>query len=342
MRRIWFLLFDGFQLLDVCGPLQVFATSNEEARMAGQPALYAIRLLATGAGAYASSSGVPLVAEALPQRLPRRLDTVIVPGGPGAWNASGGPPPANTQALVDWLKCNSVRAERIASVCTGAFILARAGMLDGHRVVTHWAACDALREASPAIDVHHDAIYFPDGHVWTSAGVTAGIDMALGMVEADAGRELAMSVAKRLVVFYKRPGGQSQFSSQLLEQSAGDERVERLHQWIRQHLRDKLDVPVLADRLSMTPRTFARFYLRATGITPARAVEQIRLERACRLIESRAQSIKAIAQQCGFSSDELMRRAFVRHLRVSPSEYRDRFSAGQKKVSRRKLASVLS
>ena len=167
-----------------------------------------------------------------------------------------------------------------------------------------------------------------DGDVWTSAGVTAGIDMALGMVEMDAGREIAMSVAKKLVVFYKRPGGQSQFSSALLEQSAGDARIGELHRWMGARLRSTLNVARLAEQLTMTPRTFARFYLRQTGTTPARAVEQMRLERACRLIEARQRlSVKAIAQQCGFSSEEIMRRSFLRHLHVSPTEYRERFSA---------------
>jgi transcriptional regulator GlxA family with amidase domain len=206
-------------------------------------------------------------------------------------------------------------------------VLARTGLLDGRSAVTHWAACDALRSMAPGIDVQHDAIYFNDGSYWTSAGVTAGIDMALGMVEADVGRDIAMGAAKKLVVFYKRPGGQSQFSSALLEQAAGDARISELHRWIGGRLREPLDVPCLAERLAMTPRTFARFYVRATGITPARAVEQIRLERACRLMESRWRSVKAIAQQCGFSSEEVMRRTFVRHLRVSPMEYRQRFSA---------------
>lgn len=328
MHKVWFLLFDRFQLLDVCGPLQVFATANEELRLAGREPLYETRVCAVAAGAFTSSSGVALQAQALPRRLGRVLDTVMVPGGPGAWNPVGEQRPAATEALVGWLRRSAPRIERLASVCTGAFVLARTGLLEGRSAVTHWAACDALRAAAPGIDVQHDAIYFHDGPYWTSAGVTAGIDMALGMVEADAGRDIAMSIAKKLVVFYKRPGGQSQFSSALLEQTAGDERISELHRWIGGHLRETLDVPRLAERVSMTPRTFARFYARATGVTPARAVEQIRLERACRLIESHRQSVKAIAQQCGFSSEEVMRRTFVRHLRVSPMEYRQRFSAG--------------
>ena len=215
---------------------------------------------------------------------------------------------------------------RLASVCTGAFLLARTGLLDGCRAVTHWAACEQLAARFPAVEVQEDAIYFRDGRCWTSAGVTAGIDMALGMVEADLGRDVAMAVAKRLVVFYKRPGGQSQFSSALLEQAAGDARIAELNRWIAGRLRQAFSVAQLADRLGMTPRTFARFYRRQTGTTPAHAVERIRLEHACRLIESRRLALKAIARQCGFSSEEVMRRCFIRHLHVSPTDYRQRFS----------------
>lgn len=326
MHKVWFTLFDRFQLLDVSGPLQVFATANEELLLAGHARLYDTRVCAVRAGGFASSSGVALQARALPGRLRDPVDTVIVPGGPGAWNPAGGQQPAATATLVAWLRHGAPRIARLASVCTGAFVLARTGLLEGRSAVTHWAACDALRAAAPGIDVQHDAIYFHDGPYWTSAGVTAGIDMALGMVEADVGRAVAMDVAKKLVVFYKRPGGQSQFSSALLEQTAGDARISELHRWIGAHLRETLDVPRLAERVAMTPRTFARFYVRTMGVTPARAVEQIRLERACRLIESHRQSVKTIAQQCGFSSEEVMRRTFIRHLRVSPTEYRERFS----------------
>lgn len=342
LRAVWFLAFERFQLLDICGPLQVFATANDELRLAGRAPLYDPQVRALSAGLVPSSSGAALQARALPQRQARPVDTVIVPGGPGVWRdaartptasaASHLPashfPAAEVDALTDWLARSAPRVGRLASVCTGAFVLARTGLLDGCSAVTHWAACDDLQAGHPAVDVQRDAIYFRDGRLWTSAGVTAGIDMALGMVEMDAGRDIAMGVAKKLVVFYKRPGGQSQFSSALLEQSAGDARIGELHRWMGTRLRGTLEVPQLAEYLAMTPRTFARFYLRQTGNTPARAVEQMRLERACRLIESQQRlSVKAIAQQCGFSSEEIMRRSFVRHLHVSPTEYRQRFSA---------------
>lgn len=330
IHSVWFLVFSEFQLLDVCGPLQVFATANDELRLRGDAPLYETRVLAHEIGLVRSSSGAYLQAAALPKRLTRGPDTAVVPGGPGAWSASGQHGNADAARLVDWTRRAAPRIARLASVCTGAFVLARAGVLDGRRAVTHWAACESLQAQFPAVSVERDAIYFRDGTHWTSAGVTAGIDMALAMVEQDAGADIAMAVAKRLVVFYRRPGGQSQFSSALLAQSVSDERIAQLHEWVLKHLNAPLDVPQLAERLAMTPRTFARFYRQRTGTTPARAIEQMRLERACALIESRRTSIKAVAQQCGFPSEEVMRRSFLRRLHVTPSEYRARFSSSDK------------
>lgn len=330
MHQVWFLVFDKFQLLDVSGPLQVFATANDELLHAGQAGLYETHVCGLAGGAVRSSSGVELLSRALPTRLSRQVQTVVVPGGPGVWQPaapSSMPAASAADALAAWTRRAAPRIDRLASVCTGAFVLARTGLLDGGSAVTHWAACEQLAAQFPAVDVQRDAIYFRHGRYWTSAGVTAGIDMALGMVEADVGREIAMAVAKKLVVFYKRPGGQSQFSSALLEQTVGDARIGRLHSWIAAHLRTALTVAEMADQLGMTPRTFARFYGAQTGTTPAFAVERIRLEHACRLIEAHRQTNKAIAQQCGFNSEEVMRRVFVRHLHVSPTGYRERFAA---------------
>jgi len=327
---VWFLAFERFQLLDVSGPLQVFATANDELRLMGREAAYRTRVLAESVGPVTSSNGLVVNAQAWPVRMrPRRSGqpdgTVIVPGGPAAWNPATQASDSGTDATVSWLRRNGARFERVASVCTGAFLLGRAGLLDGCRVATHWAACDSLGATFPNIEVQQDAIYFRDGRRWTSAGVTAGIDMALGMVEVDLGRAMAISVAKKLVVFFKRPGGQSQFSSALLAQGADDPRIEALHAWIDDHLHESIGVPRLSDRMAMAPRTFARFYLQRTGDTPAHAIERMRLDRASRLLESSATSIKTIAQRCGFGSEELMRRAFKRRFGVPPLEYRARF-----------------
>ncbi|WP_019655362.1 GlxA family transcriptional regulator [Variovorax atrisoli] len=331
MHPIWFLVFDRFQLLDISGPLQVFASANEELVLVGRKPVYETSIHALQAGPVQSSSGVELMARALPRKLGRDIGTVLVPGGPGIWRPGLPTPHAqqskNLDDLTAWVRRGALRMQRIASVCTGAFVLARAGLLDGGSAVTHWAVCGQLAKAHPAVDVQHDAIYSRSGRVWTSAGVTAGIDMALGMVEIDLGREVAMGVAKKLVVFYKRPGGQSQFSSALLAQTADDARIGKLHAWMTARLNQPLLVADMADQLSMTPRTFARFYQQRTGMTPALAVARMRLEKACQLVETRRQSLKSIALQCSFNSEEVLRRAFVRHLRVSPTEYRERFAA---------------
>jgi len=317
---VLFPIFDGFQVLDVCGPLQVFSTANDELELAGRPKLFKTRVCSTDAVVVRSSSGVLLQAERLPKRLGRTVHMVIVPGGPGVWDAR------NTSTLEAWIGRSHPKVMRLASVCTGAFILGRVGLLDGGRAVTHWAACERLAKEFPKTQVQSDAIFLREGSLWTSAGVTAGIDMALAMVEIDAGREIAVSTAKKLVVFYRRPGGQSQFSSALLEQAAGDPRIEKLNRWLTSNLRQKLDVATMAAELKMTPRTFARFIRLQTGTTPARMLEKLRLERACALIESGTQSAKSVAAACGFSSEEILRRIFIRHLKVSPSGYRERFS----------------
>lgn len=332
LHKVWFLLFENFQLLDVSGPLQVFASANDELRLLGVPPIYDTRVLALQEGLIRSSSGVELKATGLPRRLTAAVQTMVVPGGPGVWQPGLAPEtspiaPLPGDELAEWTRRAAPKISRIVSVCTGAFVLARAGLLDGGGAVTHWAACEQLATRYPKIDVQRNAIYFRQGRCWTSAGVTAGIDMALGMVEADVGRQIAMAVAKKLVVFYKRPGGQSQFSSALLAQTADDGRIGELHQWIGLHLRTPLSVGCMAEKLSMAPRTFARFYLRQTGITPAHAVTRIRLERACRLLETSDRSLKTLAQQCGFHSEEVMRRAFLRQMHVSPLQYRERFSA---------------
>ncbi|MGY2907768.1 GlxA family transcriptional regulator [Bradyrhizobium sp. URHC0002] len=329
MHQIWFLAFDRFQLLDVTGPLQVFATANDELRLAGRKQFYDLRLFAQANGMVRSSSGVELAVRKLPPPRSRRIGTIIVPGGPGAWcsdfeHRADTPLPAD--ALSAWIRRAAPGVARVASVCTGAFILARAGLLHGKPVVTHWAACDELANKFPSIALVRDAIYLRHERVWTSAGVTSGIDMALGMVEGDVGREIAMATAKKLVVFFKRPGGQSQFSSALLEQSAGDERVMRLHKWMAENLRSELNIARLAEQVAMAPRTFARFYSQKTGTTPAQAIVRLRLEKACRLIENDRLGNKAIARRCGFGSEEALRRAFVKHLGVPPGHYRERFS----------------
>ncbi|KWO85063.1 AraC family transcriptional regulator [Burkholderia ubonensis] len=317
-RSIFVLAFPGAQLLDVTGPLQVFASVNELALERGQAAPYAPRVVAADAGPVATSSGLVVIADSL-RSAGGYPDTVIVAGGMGVHAAS------RDARLIRWVRRQAERSRRVASVCTGAFLLAEAGLLDGRRAVTHWTRCDELAARYPRIRVEADPIFIREGALWTSAGVTAGIDLALALVEEDLGRTIALDVARELVVFLKRPGGQAQFSAMLSMQQSGD-RFAELHAWIAEHLAADLSVPVLAERARMSERSFVRHYRAETGRTPARAVEQIRIETAQRLLGDTSWPVKRIADRCGFGSEETLRRSFVRVLGVTPQGYRERFA----------------
>jgi transcriptional regulator GlxA family with amidase domain len=266
-----------------------------------------------------TSAGLGIATSPLPRsRTPP--DTLIVPGGPGVDAAA-----ADT-ALVDWVRKRTRKARRVASVCTGAFLLGASGALDGRRAVTHWSYCAELARRFPAVRVESDPIFVRDGSVWTSAGVTAGIDLALALVEEDLGRTVALAVARYLVVFLKRPGGQAQFSEALSMQSAEDE-FGALHEWINKHISDDLSLAILADQAGMSERSFSRHYAEATGVTPARAIERLRVEAARRLLSESHLPVKRISQRCGFGSEETMRRSFLRVLSATPNDYRTRFSS---------------
>jgi transcriptional regulator GlxA family with amidase domain len=243
----------------------------------------------------------------------------MIAGGPGVEAAAADP------VLVDWVRRRARRAQRVASVCTGAFLLAASGVLDGRRAATHWSVCADLARRFPAVRVEPDPIFVRDGPFWTSAGVTAGIDLALALIEQDLGRAVALSVARYLVVFLKRPGGQAQFSAALSLQAAEDQ-FGALHDWISKHLADDMAIPVLAHQAGMSERSFSRHYAEATGLTPRRAVERLRVEAARRLLSESRLPIKRISQRCGFGSEETMRRSFLRLLAATPQDYRARFS----------------
>lgn len=309
-------MFPRVQLLDVAGPLQVFATANDLAREAGQAPPYTPHVVAAQAGAVAASAGLALVAAPLP---PARgtLDTLLVAGGIGVHTAATDP------VLLRWVKRRAAQARRTASVCTGAFLLAATGLLDGRRVTTHWRQCAELARRYPSLRVENDPIFVRDGDVWTSAGVTSGIDLTLAFVEADLGRAAALAVARQLVVFHRRPGGQAQFSASA--ELTADPMFDTLHAWMTRNLRHDLSVPQLAARAGMSERSFARHYQAATGITPARAVERLRVEAAREALTGSRRSIKDVARRCGFGSEETMRRSFLRLLHVAPRDYRERF-----------------
>jgi transcriptional regulator GlxA family with amidase domain len=318
IRAIEVLTFPAVQLLDVTGPVQVFATANDLLASAGGAPPYRLRVVTQGDEGVTSSAGVALAAGPLSGRN-EALDTLLVAGGQGVEAAATNP------VLVDWVRQRATQARRVASVCTGAFLLAAAGVLDGRRAVTHWKDCARLAQRFPAVRVEPDPIFVCDGSVWTSAGVTAGIDLALALVEEDLGRSVALAVARHLVVFLKRPGGQAQFSTALALQ-AGEDKFGALHDWINNHLSDELSLSVLADHAGMSERSFSRHYAEATGQTPARAIERLRVEAARRLLSESRTPVKRIVQLCGFGSEETMRRSFLRLLAVTPQDYRARFT----------------
>jgi len=319
VRVIEVLAYPSVQLLDVAGPLQVFASANDLAAEAGGAPPYAPRVVAQGGQAVTASAGLGLVTGSLPP-VGAALDTLIVAGGQGVEAAAADP------VLLDWVRQRAGQARRIASVCTGAFLLAASGVLDGRRAVTHWSFCAELARRFPAVHVEPDPIFVRDGPVWTSAGVSAGIDLALALVEQDLGRTVALAVARYLVVFLKRPGGQAQFSAALSLQ-AGEDRFGALHDWINRHLADDMSLPILASQAGMSERGFSRHYARETGLTPARAVERLRVEAARRLLSESHLPVKRISRRCGFGSEETMRRSFLRLLAATPQDYRARFSS---------------
>jgi transcriptional regulator GlxA family with amidase domain len=323
--RVVVLALPTTQSLDVTGPVEVFDAAARVVEARGGRRPYALSVVAPGGGTLTTSSGLRLLADPLPGAR-TAIDTVVVAGGEGARRVAGDDP------AVAWLRRAAPRARRVTSVCTGAFALAAAGLLEGRRATTHWAWCGALAAAYPGVAVEQDPIYVRDGDVWTSAGVTAGMDLALALVEEDLGAEVALEVARWLVVFLKRPGGQAQFSAGLAAQTAGAgagasssrQPLRALHAWMSDNLDADLSVGALAARACLSERQFARAWRAETGRTPAAFVEALRVERARALLEDGV-AVESAARACGFASAEVLRRVFHRRLGVAPSAYRERF-----------------
>ena len=313
-RTTAILVFPEFQLLDAAGPVAAF----EAAGRGAEP--YRIKVIAREAGPVTSSSGIPLVAEGLSDA---PLDTLIVAGGWGTREES------RAGGTLDFIRAAAARTRRVASVCSGAFILAAAGLLDGRRATTHWARAAELARAYPRVTVEPDRIFIRDGEVWTSAGITAGIDLALALVAEDRGEGVAKRAAQQLVVYHRRPGGQSQFSA-LLEADHPNGRFSPVLSWARERLGERLSVERLADRAAMSPRHFARAFAAETGMTPAKAVERLRLEAARERVESGAEPIEGFAAHTGFGDPERMRRAFVRAFGQPPQALRRTAMAGRR------------
>jgi len=322
MRTVLMVLFDDVQSLDVTGPLEVFAGANTWRASRGDGPGYDIRTASLGGRAVRTSSGLRVTpGEDLREFRVRRPDLLIVPGGEGARRAD--------PELAGWLRAHGRQGSRLVSVCTGAFLLAEAGLLDGRRVTTHWAYCTALAEKYPQISVDPEPIFVRDGNIATSAGVTAGIDLALALVEDDLGRDAALDIAKHLVVFLRRPGNQAQFSAQLAGQLANREPLRDVQRWIADHPAADLSVEALASQASLSPRQFARAFAAEVGMPPGRYVDRVRLETARRRLEDTADGVEQTARSCGYGTPEAMRRAFIRALGVSPGEYRRRFRPAQ-------------
>lgn len=319
-RRVVVLVFPGFQILDAVGPVEVFnaATRLATAGRSRRPA-YRVEVVAPQAGPVASSNGLAVVAEHGIAELRGDIDTLVVAGGFGTRTY------VEDRDVIAWVRRAATRSRRVTSVCTGALLLAEAGLLDGKQVATHWAFAAELASRYPKVRVDADPIYVKDGRIYTSAGVTSGMDLALALVEEDLGREIALAAARWLVLFLKRPGGQAQFSAQLSAQTAAREPIRDLQWWILEHLDEDLSVEALASRAAMSPRNFARVFTREVGMTPARYVERARVEAARRRLEESTAGIDDVAGTCGFGTAETMRRAFLRNVRVAPAEYRNRF-----------------
>ncbi|MFF5228627.1 GlxA family transcriptional regulator [Dactylosporangium sp. NPDC000521] len=310
-RRVLVVLYNGVQSLDVTGPVEVFAGA-EQARSGS----YTIRSGSIGGLGVRASSGLRMLPdEDLARSGP--ADVLIVPGGVGTRTSD--------PRLVDWLRDAAPRAGRVASVCTGAFLLAEAGLLDGRRATTHWRYAAALARRFPSVTVDTEPIFLHDRSVWTSAGVTAGIDLALAVVEEDHGRDLALEIARHLVMFVRRPGGQRQFSAQLEAQVAGRDPLREVQRHIAEHPGGDLSVEALAKRANLSPRQFSRAFTAEVGTPPGRYVDRVRLETARRHLEEGA-FVEDTARACGYGTPEAMRRAFVRTLGVTPTDYKERFS----------------
>jgi transcriptional regulator GlxA family with amidase domain len=318
--RIVLLAYEGMNLLDLTGPLQAFASAARR-HSSGGPPLYETVVASADGGMVASSAGLAFATVSIASLEGATIDTLLVPGG-CAGDTYHAPP-----ALVNWIRQRAPAARRLASVCTGAFMLAATGLLDGRRVATHWEWAARLRQQYPQVAVDEDKIYIRDGQLWSSAGVSAGIDLALALIEEDCGHRVAIETARQMVVFMKRAGGQSQFSAPLSAQAREGGRFAQLHAWMADNLHGDLRVERLAEQAGMGARTFARAYVAQTGATPAAMVETMRLEAARRALEDTDQPVKAIAAATGHGSEQNLRRVFQRRLGTSPGEYRKRFSA---------------
>ena len=312
--RVVIVTFDSAQILDVTGPLEVFSTATRFL----PDVCYRTEVASPAGGLVTASSGLAFSTTAIAECV-APVDTLVVAGGRDMDEAVA------DDALLDQVRRLAKGARRVSSVCSGAFVLAAAGLLDGRRATTHWAECEMLQRDYPSVRVDFDAIYVHDGQVWTSAGVTAGIDLTLAMVADDHGRRAAATVARRLVVYLRRSGGQAQFSTLLAAQAAETEPIRDLLSWLPDHISEDLSVTALARQSNLSERQFNRVFKADAGTTPADHIEAVRTEAACRLLETTRTPIEQIARTCGFGSPETMNRTFRRRLNTTPGSHREHF-----------------
>jgi len=322
-RHIAMLAYPDCQILDVVGPLEVFSRASRFLQDTGRRRddAYTVEILGLTRGTFRASSGLRLHADRRFDEPGPAIDTLLIAGGKGT------PRVAADRSLMRWIAAQRRRVRRIGSICTGAFLLAEAGLLEGHRATTHWDHCEEFARRYPRVRLEPDTIYIREGALFTSAGVTAGMDLALALVEDDFGRDVALATARLLVMYLRRPGGQSQFSAQLAVQLAEHEPLRDLQAWILEHPRHDLSVGALAKRAAMSPRTFARAFAREVGMTPAKFVASARVETARRLLEDSTQDLESICGASGLGSLESMRRTFIRNVGVPPGQYRQRFQS---------------
>ena len=322
LRRIGFLIYSNCEVCDVCGPLEVFHIADYWLPRFGKTSEtgYQLIVLAATPGPVRTYSGIEIVATQSCYDIKDGLDTLVVAGGPDVEQFCNDDP-----ALIEWVRSTAQRVRRVASVCTGAFILAAAGLLNHRRVTTHWMFSELFATLYPLVQLDFNLLFTRDGNIYTSGGVTAGIDLALSLVEEDCGREIMLAVARTMVVFPRRPGGQSQFSAFRMAEARNQPDIRELQRWVLEHPREDLSVEALADRMAMSPRNLARLFRSETGETPARFVERARSEAARCMLEQTIVPVETIAEQCGFGNAERMRRTFQRLFDVSPHDYRARF-----------------
>ncbi|MBA8889300.1 transcriptional regulator GlxA family with amidase domain [Dokdonella fugitiva] len=316
MATVGVLVYDDVQSLDVTGPMDVFAAAN--ARASGRAPVYALCTIGRDATPVRTEGRVTIVPDTTLAHAPE-LDTLVIPGGAGSRVVNADP------VLLDWIRERAASARRVVSVCTGLYILAATGLVDGRRVTTHWAHAADAQARYPGVRIEADHLFLRDGRFHTSGGLTAGLDLALSLVEEDHGAAVALAVARELVMYMKRPGNQAQFSAPLDAQTRGSGRLRALVDWLLDHLDEDLGVERLADRMAMSPRHFSRLFADTFDATPARYVERLRLERACVLLTSGTLAIDRVAATVGFASADAFRRAFRVRYGASPNEYRERF-----------------